>query len=148
MVFLQTPVCWLYFRKLYIICTLSFYGCTQAILLSRLYICWLMIDLYTCMLWKFHSALHIPMYERVTHTYMCMYTCMRTHTHTHTHTHSVTLDTPMNRKGMPNADFSQWTPLQYLADTLSGWAQGQDCPASPALLQVVTTDGKTTITPV
>ena len=60
----------------------------------------------------------------------------------------VTLDTPMNRKGMPNADFSQWTPLQYLADTLAGWAQGQDRPASPALLQVVTSDGQTTITPV
>lgn len=27
----------------------------------------------------------------------------------------VTLDTPMNRKGMPNADFSSWTPLETLA---------------------------------
>lgn len=55
----------------------------------------------------------------------------------------------MNRKGMPNADFSQWTPLQYLADTLTGWVLGEDRPTpSPALLQVVTTDGNTTITPV
>ena len=27
----------------------------------------------------------------------------------------VTLDTPMNRKGMPNADFSSWTTLDYIA---------------------------------
>ena len=28
---------------------------------------------------------------------------------------SMTLDTPGNRKGMPNADFTQWTPLDYVA---------------------------------
>ena len=28
---------------------------------------------------------------------------------------SVTLDTPMNRKNMPDADFSAWTPLPDLA---------------------------------
>lgn len=28
---------------------------------------------------------------------------------------SMTLDTPGNRKGMPNADFNQWTPLEYVA---------------------------------
>ena len=27
----------------------------------------------------------------------------------------VTLDTPGNRAGMPNADFSSWTPLETLA---------------------------------
>ena len=27
----------------------------------------------------------------------------------------MTLDTPGNRKGMPNADFTQWTPLEYVA---------------------------------
>ncbi|KAJ0049742.1 hypothetical protein NL108_000603, partial [Boleophthalmus pectinirostris] len=27
----------------------------------------------------------------------------------------VTLDTPMNRKFMPKADFSSWTPLEYIA---------------------------------
>jgi dihydropteridine reductase len=59
----------------------------------------------------------------------------------------ITLDTPGNRKGMPNADFSQWTPLQYLGDVFVGWAAGKDCP-SPALLEVKTVDGNTTITPV
>lgn len=28
----------------------------------------------------------------------------------------VTLDTPMNRKWMPNADFSTWTPLSFVAE--------------------------------
>lgn len=28
----------------------------------------------------------------------------------------VTLDTPMNRKWMPNADFSTWTPLEFVAE--------------------------------
>ena len=62
--------------------------------------------------------------------------------------HSVTLDTPGNRKGMPNADFSQWTPLEFLAETLCTWSAGQDRPPSSSLLQVVTVDGETTITPV
>lgn len=59
------------------------------------------------------------------------------------------MDTPMNRKGMPNADFSQWTPLPFVADTLCGWAEEAGSrPASPALLQLVTTDGQTSLTPV
>lgn len=28
----------------------------------------------------------------------------------------VTLDTPMNRKWMPKADTSTWTPLEYVAE--------------------------------
>lgn len=28
----------------------------------------------------------------------------------------VTLDTPMNRKWMPKADTSTWTPLEFLAE--------------------------------
>ena len=28
---------------------------------------------------------------------------------------SMTLDTPGNRKGMPDADHTQWTPLEYVA---------------------------------
>lgn len=30
----------------------------------------------------------------------------------------ITLDTPMNRKWMPNADFSTWTPLEFLAESV------------------------------
>lgn len=28
----------------------------------------------------------------------------------------ITLDTPMNRKWMPNGDFSSWTPLEFIAE--------------------------------
>lgn len=28
----------------------------------------------------------------------------------------ITLDTPMNRKWMPKADFSSWTPLDFIAE--------------------------------
>lgn len=28
----------------------------------------------------------------------------------------ITLDTPMNRKWMPNADFTTWTSLEYVAE--------------------------------
>ncbi|MDH8618413.1 hypothetical protein QIH36_27515, partial [Klebsiella pneumoniae] len=27
----------------------------------------------------------------------------------------ITLDTPMNRKFMPDSDFSSWTPLEFVA---------------------------------
>lgn len=31
----------------------------------------------------------------------------------------ITLDTPMNRKWMPKADFSTWTPLEFIAELVS-----------------------------
>eukprot|EP00397_Hematodinium_sp_SG-2012_P065516 GEMP01095515.1.p1 GENE.GEMP01095515.1~~GEMP01095515.1.p1 ORF type:complete len:137 (+),score=28.17 GEMP01095515.1:346-756(+) len=34
----------------------------------------------------------------------------------------ITLDTPMNRQGMPDADFSTWTPLTDLAEQIVHWA--------------------------
>ncbi|KAM3866971.1 quinoid dihydropteridine reductase a [Diretmus argenteus] len=55
----------------------------------------------------------------------------------------VTLDTPMNRKFMPDADFSSWTPLEYIAETFFGWATGEDRPASGSLMQLLTAGGKT-----
>ena len=33
----------------------------------------------------------------------------------------VTLDTPMNRKWMPKADFSTWTSLEFVARSGDGW---------------------------
>lgn len=39
------------------------------------------------------------------------------HTDCHlAHFDRVTLDTPMNRKFMPKADFSSWTPLEYVSE--------------------------------
>ncbi|XP_002128545.2 dihydropteridine reductase isoform X1 [Ciona intestinalis] len=60
----------------------------------------------------------------------------------------VTLDTPMNRKNMPNADFSSWTPLEYISETFLVWAKGEKRPASGSLLKVETASGATTATPV
>ncbi|KAM4555375.1 quinoid dihydropteridine reductase a [Odontesthes bonariensis] len=54
----------------------------------------------------------------------------------------VTLDTPMNRKFMPDADFSSWTPLEYIAEIFFNWAMGQNRPASGSLMQLQTSGGE------
>lgn len=49
----------------------------------------------------------------------------------------VTLDTPMNRKFMPNADFSEWTPLTFVADLFVKWTTcPQERPKSGSLVQL------------
>ncbi|KAL9983303.1 hypothetical protein ACROYT_G005450 [Oculina patagonica] len=53
----------------------------------------------------------------------------------------LTLDTPGNRKGMPDADFAQWTPLEYVANLLFEWAQGSKVPAKGSLVKLNTKDG-------
>ncbi|XP_051916529.1 quinoid dihydropteridine reductase a [Hippocampus zosterae] len=55
----------------------------------------------------------------------------------------VTLDTPMNRKFMPDADFGTWTPLEFVAETFFHWALGTDRPVSGSLMQLLTSGGKT-----
>lgn len=55
----------------------------------------------------------------------------------------VTLDTPMNRKFMPNADHSTWTPLPFVAELLHNWASGKERPANGSLVQLITSSGKT-----
>lgn len=61
----------------------------------------------------------------------------------------VTLDTPMNRKWMPKADTSTWTPLDFVAQQLFQWSAGrEDRPQSGSLIQLITTDGKTELVPV
>ncbi|XP_054723062.1 dihydropteridine reductase-like [Uloborus diversus] len=55
----------------------------------------------------------------------------------------VTLDTPMNRKFMPKADFGSWTPLEFVASLMLKWASGEDRPKSGSLVQLVTKDGAT-----
>ncbi|XP_041950050.1 dihydropteridine reductase [Alosa sapidissima] len=59
----------------------------------------------------------------------------------------VTLDTPMNRKFMPDADVSAWTPLEYIAELFYKWTTGQDRPASGSLVQLITEAGKTEAKP-
>ncbi|XP_037050120.1 dihydropteridine reductase [Bradysia coprophila] len=55
----------------------------------------------------------------------------------------ITLDTPMNRKWMPNGDFSSWTPLEFIADSFIKWTNGESRPGNGSLLQVVTKDSVT-----
>ncbi|XP_029298288.1 quinoid dihydropteridine reductase a [Cottoperca gobio] len=55
----------------------------------------------------------------------------------------VTLDTPMNRKFMPDADFGSWTPLEYIAEMFFNWATGVDRPTSGSLMQLLTSGGET-----
>ncbi|KAM6952215.1 quinoid dihydropteridine reductase a [Lycodopsis pacificus] len=55
----------------------------------------------------------------------------------------VTLDTPMNRKFMPDADFGSWTPLEYIAEMFFNWAAGENRPASGSLMQLLTSGGET-----
>ncbi|XP_064813790.1 dihydropteridine reductase-like [Oncorhynchus masou masou] len=59
----------------------------------------------------------------------------------------ITLDTPMNRKFMPDADVTSWTPLEYVAEMFYGWSTGENRPASGTLLQLVTSQGQTQATP-
>ncbi|KAF9376379.1 hypothetical protein BGX21_003500 [Mortierella sp. AD011] len=58
----------------------------------------------------------------------------------------VTLDTPMNRSGMPNADFTSWTPCSEVAETIYGWATNAIPLTSGKLVEIVTKDSKTTYT--
>lgn len=55
----------------------------------------------------------------------------------------VTLDTPMNRKNMPDADTSSWTAMPWVAELLFKWAEGKDRPATGSLVQLVTKDNQT-----
>lgn len=55
----------------------------------------------------------------------------------------VTLDTEMNRKWMPKADFGTWTPLSYVAELFHKWIKGEDRPPSGSLVALVTKDSKT-----
>ncbi|XP_049864413.1 dihydropteridine reductase [Schistocerca gregaria] len=55
----------------------------------------------------------------------------------------VTLDTPMNRKWMPKADFSTWTPLEFVAGMFYRWACGEERPENGSLIQLVTKNFKT-----
>ncbi|XP_041652810.1 quinoid dihydropteridine reductase a [Cheilinus undulatus] len=59
----------------------------------------------------------------------------------------VTLDTPMNRKFMPDADFGSWTPLEFIAELFFNWATGVNRPASGSLMQLLTSGGETQTVP-
>jgi len=55
----------------------------------------------------------------------------------------VTLDTPMNRKFMPDADKSSWTPLEEVARIMAEWTKGKERLESGSLVALITQDGST-----
>lgn len=57
----------------------------------------------------------------------------------------VTLDTPMNRKWMPKADFTTWTPLTEVAELFLKWTKGVERPRNGALLQLITKESTTNL---
>jgi len=58
----------------------------------------------------------------------------------------VCLDTQANRKMMPKANFSNWTPLEELASMLFQWTvKGLQTPQNGSLIKLVTKQGKTTL---
>lgn len=56
----------------------------------------------------------------------------------------ITLDTPMNRKWMPKADFTTWTPLEFVAELFNKWIESPaERVKNGSLIQLVTKDSKT-----
>lgn len=55
----------------------------------------------------------------------------------------VTLDTPMNRKFMPDADHSTWTPLEEVARLMEEWCEGRGRPVAGSLVALITKGGVT-----
>lgn len=49
----------------------------------------------------------------------------------------------MNRSGMPNADFSTWTPLSELADQIVKWTYNVETIQNGKIYLVKTSDGVT-----
>jgi len=85
----------------------------------------------------------------------------------------ITLDTPQNRKDMPKADFSSWTPMPELATVrllffslilyvflihhfadfpflqrIAAWAANEERPANGSLIELQTQGGVTEYIPV
>ncbi|RKP07991.1 dihydropteridine reductase-like protein [Thamnocephalis sphaerospora] len=56
----------------------------------------------------------------------------------------ITLDTPGNRAGSPNADYSSWTPLDVVAEKLYAWATEAESFNNGALISIITKNGSTT----
>eukprot|EP00735_Rhodelphis_limneticus_P005358 TRINITY_DN1716_c0_g1::TRINITY_DN1716_c0_g1_i1::g.25225::m.25225 TRINITY_DN1716_c0_g1::TRINITY_DN1716_c0_g1_i1::g.25225 ORF type:complete len:230 (+),score=77.09,sp/Q3T0Z7/DHPR_BOVIN/46.32/9e-60,adh_short/PF00106.20/0.32,adh_short/PF00106.20/1.1e-11,Epimerase/PF01370.16/1.7e-05,KR/PF08659.5/28,KR/PF08659.5/3.4e-05,adh_short_C2/PF13561.1/24,adh_short_C2/PF13561.1/0.024,Eno-Rase_NADH_b/PF12242.3/0.012,Eno-Rase_NADH_b/PF12242.3/1.7e+03,2-Hacid_dh_C/PF02826.14/0.0093,RmlD_sub_bind/PF04321.12/0.013,S len=56
-----------------------------------------------------------------------------------------TLDTPMNRQCMPDADFSSWTPLSTVAEKIMSWADHKETPEG-VLIKMITREGNTAYT--
>jgi len=56
-----------------------------------------------------------------------------------------TLDTPSNRKCMPEADDRTWTPLEYLTHMFVAWLEKRGRPVTGSLVKLVTVNSVTSI---
>ena len=54
----------------------------------------------------------------------------------------VMLDTPANRKAMPDADRNNWTPLDAVADKVYEWCAGSETPEKGKVYKIVTDNSK------
>ncbi|KAL5034107.1 hypothetical protein RTP6_001976 [Batrachochytrium dendrobatidis] len=61
---------------------------------------------------------------------------------------AITMDTPMNRKFMADADKSTWTPLSEITSKMMLWASGKESVESGSLFRLATVDYKTEFQPV
>ncbi|CAH8522997.1 unnamed protein product [Schistosoma rodhaini] len=60
-----------------------------------------------------------------------------------------TLDTPMNRKWMPKANHSSWTPTEKVAELFTTWLEeANNRPKSGSIIQLITQNGITECVPV
>ena len=51
----------------------------------------------------------------------------------------------MNRQGMPNANYKNWTPLEFVSELVYNWSEGNNLPKNGALVKLETVDGVTFI---
>ena len=70
---------------------------------------------HTCAFSHAHTAVVLVAMETLHSNKYCKCLLLWKQSHAHCTFPRVTLDTPVNRKNMPNADFSQWTPLEFVA---------------------------------
>ena len=58
----------------------------------------------------------------------------------------ITLDTKMNRKFMPKADFSTWTSLDFVANLFYQWStDSTNRPKTGSLVQLITENSETNL---
>lgn len=58
----------------------------------------------------------------------------------------ITLDTPMNRKWMSKADFSTWTPLNFVAELFEKWISNpNERPLNGSLVKLTTINNTTNL---
>ena len=58
----------------------------------------------------------------------------------------IMLDTPMNRKWMPDADTSTWTSLTFIAELFEQWLNAEEQrPKNGSIVKLTTANGQTTL---